>query len=219
FLSRDPNGNRISAAPFETLLLALPYHGAVLITSAALLLGLWKVAPPLRRGVTAVGIVLAIVAIVVGQIDLGMQWFIGHRFSPAAADTYLGATVFSSEILGPLAYHPVYLTIGLLLILGPLVPIGRSVVSAGRGQRLRPPEWRMVGGLFAVALLCRIPLQLAHSHQRDVLRPPELLFLYHALYPKDVPAPADEAKAIAELRTLVDPFGSSRWLDAQLPLV
>lgn len=37
FTSRDPSGNRISAAPLETLLLAVPYHGAV-ITSAALLL-------------------------------------------------------------------------------------------------------------------------------------------------------------------------------------
>ena len=42
FTSRDPRGNRISAAPLETLLLAVPYHGAVLITSAALLLSVIK---------------------------------------------------------------------------------------------------------------------------------------------------------------------------------
>jgi hypothetical protein len=106
FTSRDPNGNRISAAPFESLLLALPYHGAVLLTSTAVLFGLWRLLPKLRIGVTAAGIALAILAIGLGQVDLAMQWFIGLRFSPAVADTYLGPAVFSTEILSPLRFHP-----------------------------------------------------------------------------------------------------------------
>jgi hypothetical protein len=219
FTSRDPNGNRISAAPFETLLLALPYHGAVLITSAAVLLALWKLLPPLRPGVTAAAVVLAPVAIAVGQVDLALQWFVGLRFTPMAADTYVGASVVSTEVLSPLLFHPAYFAVGLLLIFGPLVVLGRSVVGALRGVPLRPPEWWMVGALFGVAALCRIPLALAHGHQLDVTRPPELLFVYHAINPKDVPAPADEVAAIADLRALVDPTGTSRWLDPALPVV
>jgi hypothetical protein len=219
FTSRDPNGNRISAAPFESLLLALPYHGAVLITSAAVLLAVWKLLPRLRAGVTATGVVLAAAAIVLGQVDLAMQWFIGQRFSPTAADTYLGANVVSTEVLSPLFFHPAYLTVGLLLMVVPLVVVGWSVLSERRGAPLRAPQWWMVAALFGVAALCRIPLALAHSHQRDVTRPPELLFLYHAINPREVPAPADAAGAIAELRALVDPTGTARWLDPELPLV
>ena len=70
-----------------------------------------------------------------------------------------------------------------------------------------------------LAALCRIPLALAYGHQRDVHRPPELLFAYHWLRPSEVPTPADESRAVAQLRAAVDPAGGSRWLDPALPLV
>lgn len=219
FCANDPNGNAIAASPFNSLLVALPYHGAVLLTTAAVLLLLWKIFPRGRTGVTALGIVIALGAIVLGQVDLGMQWFIGQRFSPMVAGTYVGGDLFSSDLYAPVLFHPVYFATGLLLMLGPWVLIARNLLAMRRGATVREPGWRLIAALFALALLCRIPIQLAYGHQREVLRPPELVFAYHWLYPSEVPTPADEAKAVAQLRAAIDPAGTSRWLDPQLPVL
>lgn len=219
YTSRDPNGNPISASPFETLVIAVPYHVGVLLAGGTLLLLAWKLLPRGRWAVTAAGVVVAELVVIVGQIDLAMQWFIGQRFSPNAAGTYVGGGVLSTEVLGPLFFHPAYLGVGLALVLGPLLPIGWSMVRARRAAAVRAPTWRLVGTLSGLAALCGIPICLAYGHQRDVLRPPELMFAHRWLLPSDVPAPADTAAAIAELRAQIDPGGTQRWLDPELPVV
>lgn len=138
FTSRDPNGNPVSASPFESLLIAIPYHGWILLTTAGVLLLLWTLLPRLRPAVTAVGIVVALAGIVLGQVDLGMQWFIGQRFSPVAASTYVGGSLLSSDWLAPLRFHPGYLATGLALMLAPWALIGWSLWAARPGACARP---------------------------------------------------------------------------------
>jgi arylsulfatase A-like enzyme len=218
YTSHDPNGNPISASPFETLVIALPYHGAVLLTGTAILLGLWKLLPRARWPVTAVGLVLAPLVVVVGQIDLGMQWFIGQRFSPSAASTYVGASVLSSDVLGPLLFHRTYLMLGVALMVAPIAAIAWSVAGARRAV-LHEPGWRLIGGVSGLAALSTLPIWLAYGHQLDVLRPPELMYTHRLFLQKDVPAPADSVAAIAELRAQIDPTGTQTWIDPALPAV
>ena len=218
YTSHDPNGNPISDSPFETLVVALPYHGAVLLTGSALLLALWKLLPRARWPISVVGVVLAPLVVVLGQVDLAMQWFIGQRFTPSTADTYVGGSVLSSEVLGPLLFHRSYFVIGLALMLVPVVAIAWSLTRA-RGAVVHEPGWRMIGGTAGLALVTYVPIYLAYGHQRDVLRPPELLFTHRMFVQKDVPAPADSAAAIAELRAQIDPVGTARWVDPALPAV
>jgi membrane-anchored protein YejM (alkaline phosphatase superfamily) len=219
FLANDPNGNAITASPLNTLIVALPYHGAVLLTAMGLLLLLWKLLPKGRTVITTIGVIIALGGAILGQVDLGMQWFIGQRFSPMVAGTYVGGDLLSSDLYAPVLFHPVYFALGVALMLAPWIWIGRSVLAQRRGQLTREPSWRLVVCLLLIAAACRIPLQLAYGHQREVLRPPELLFAYHWLYPTEVPTPANEVQALAQLRAAVDPTGSSRWLDPQFPLV
>ena len=219
FCAADQNGNAISASPLNSLIVALPYHGAVVLTTSGILLLLWKLIPQVRPVLTVTGVLLALGGIVLGQVDLGLQWFIGQRFTPMIAGTYVGGHMAASEIYSPLLFHPVYLTSAFLLMGVPWLLVGRSVLAARRNLGWREPGWRLIGGLLVLAALCRIPIQLAHGHQREVLRPPELVFAYHWLYPSEVPAPADEAQAVARLRAALDPAGTSRWLDPHLPLL
>ncbi len=219
FESNDPNGNALYASPANALIIALPYHGAVLLTTAAVLLALWKLLPPLRPAVTGLGIVVALTTIVIGQVDLAMQWFVGQRFVPTVAGTYIGGSMISSDLYAPLLFHPVYFAIGLALILVPAAVIGRSVILARRAKVVRRPNWLWVAGLLVLAVSCRAPIRWAYDHQRDFMRPPELVFAYHWLRPTTVAPPSDEAAAVAQLRAAVDPTGTSEWLDPKLPLL
>lgn len=219
FMSSDPNGNAISASPGQSLLIAVPYHGAFVLTTVWLLLAAWKLFRPLRAVITVLGIGLCLALIVVGQVDLGMQWFIGQRFSPMIFGTYVGGRVFSSDLYAPVLHHPGYFATGLVLMFGPWLALAVNFLRRRRAPAVREPSWKLLAGLAVLALLSRIPIQLAHGHQRDVARPPELLFAYHWLQPTSTPPVQDEARAVAELRQLVDPRGTSTWLDPQLPLV
>ncbi len=219
FMSRDPNGNALSSSPGQSLLIALPYHGAFVLSVVGILLGLWKLLPSLRTALTAVGVPLCLALIVVGQVDLGMQWFIGQRFSPMIFRTYVGGNLLSSDLYQPVLHHLGYFITALLLMVGPILLLGLNFLRGRRGARSREATWSGLATIAALALLCRIPIQLAHGHQRDVLRPSELLFAYHWLYPSETPPLGDEARAIAELRRLVDPRDQSVWLDPDLPLV
>lgn len=219
FCANDQNGNAVTASPLNSLIIALPYHGAVLVTAAVILLLLWKLLPPVRPLVTGVGLLLALGSSLLGPVDLGLQWFIGQRFTPMVAGTYVGGHMFASEIYAPVLHHSWYLAGALLLMFGPWLLVGRSLRAGWRGAGWSEPGWRLLAGLGLLLALCQIPLRLAYAHQRDVLRPPELLFTYHWLYSSDVPALADEAQAVAQLRAAVDPAGTSRWLDPHLPLV
>ena len=218
FMAHDPNGNPISASPGQSLLIAIPYHGAFVLSTVLILLTAWKLLRPARPLITGLGIALCLGLIMVGQIDLGMQWFIGQRFSPMVFGTYVGGDILSSDLYAPVLHHPVYFATGLALMFGPWAALAVNFVRR-RGATGREPGWRLLAGLAGLALLCRIPIQLAYGHQRDVLRPPELLFAYHWMYPSETPPLADEPRAVAELRQLVDPRGTSTWLDAQRPLV
>jgi hypothetical protein len=219
FCINDPNGNAIAASPFNSLLIALPYHGVVLFTTIAVLLTLWKLIPPARAVVTAIGIGFTLAALVLGEIDLGMQWFIGQRFSPMVAGTYVGRDLFSSDLYAPVLFQPLYFGFALLLMFGPWAWVGRSVVAVRRRDPVRQPSWPLIAALYGFAALCQIPVTLAYGHQREVFRPPELLFAYHWLHPSEVPVPADEAKAVAQLREAIDPSASSHWLDPRYPIV
>lgn len=220
FFANDPNGNAITASPLNTLIVALPYHGAVLLTTTGVLLLLWKLLPKARPVITTIGMLLALAGAVLGQVDLGMQWFIGQRFSPMVAGTYVGGDLLSSDLYAPVLFHPVYFAIGVALMTAPWIFIGRSLLAQRRGQAMREPSWRLIAGVMILAALCQIPIRLAYGHQREVLRPPELLFAYHWLYPTEVPTPTDETQAVAQLRAAIDPTGTAHWLnDAQLPLV
>jgi arylsulfatase A-like enzyme len=219
FCSRDPNGNAIAASPANSLLIALPYHGAVVLTVVAALLLLWKIARPARAIITIAGIALCLAMIILGQIDLGMQWFIGQRFSPMVFDTYIGGHLFSSDLYAPVLFHPVYLAFALTLMLGPGLALAWNRRRLRHGTSAIAPGWKSIAALFALAALCRIPIQLAYGHQLDVFRPPELLFAYHWLHPSEVPVPPDEPHAFAQLRATIDPTETSRWLDPQFPVV
>ncbi len=217
--SNDPNGNVINASPAQGMLIALPYHGMALLTTAGVLLALWKLVPFARPVITVVGIVVALGTIMLGQVDLAMQWFIGQHFVPMVAGTYVGTSVLSSDVYEPLLYHPIYLATGLLLMFVPWLLVGRSLLHLRQPETVRPPGWGLIAGLLALAVLCRIPVTLAYGHQLDVMRPPELAFVDHWFFPSPTPAPSNEERAIAQLRAAIDPSGTSRWLDPQLPLV
>ena len=220
FQSRDPNGNAISASPAQSLLIAIPYHGAFVLGTVFVLLGAWKLLRPLRPVVTALGVPLCLALVIVGQVDLGMQWFIGQRFSPMIFGTYVGGDFLSSDLYAPVLFHPVYFATGLALMFTPWFFIGRSLLAQRRGQEMREPGWPLIAGILILAAACQIPIRLAYGHQREVARPPELLFAYHWLYPTEVPTPVNEALAVAHLRAAIDPAGTARWLnDSQLPLV
>lgn len=219
FTATDPNGNAISASPGQSLLIALPYHGAFVLSTVLALLVCWKLLRPLRPVITVLGIVLCLASIVVGQVDFGMHWFIGQRFSPMIFGTYVGSSVFSSDLYAPVLHQPAYFGLGLLLMFGPWIALAVNFVRRRNGAAVREPGWGLLVALAALALLCRIPISLAHGHQRDVLRPPELLFAYHWIYPSQTPPVTDETRAVTELRQLVDPRGQSEWLNAEFPLV
>ena len=101
FLSRDPNGNPVSASPLQSLVVTVPYHGAFVLSLVTALLGLWLLAPPLRRVVTPLGVALCLAAVLVGQVDLGLQWFIGQRLSPDVLTTYGGSAFLNSDVYAP----------------------------------------------------------------------------------------------------------------------
>lgn len=219
FFSRDAHGNLIAASPLNALIVALPYHGTVVLGTVGVLLLLWKILPPLRPVVTGIGVILCLAGIVLGQVDFGMQWFIGQRFSPMIFGTYVGANVLSTDLVGPVLFHPVYLAVALALMFGPPLLLALNYARQRRGATIRPPRWWLIIGLIVTAELCRIPVWMAHGHQRDVMRPPELLFAYHWLYPSETPAPADEERAVRQLRNALETAGPAEWLDPQLPLV
>jgi arylsulfatase A-like enzyme len=216
FFSDDPNGNPIAASPANILLVALPYNGAVVFWAAAALFLLWKLAGPLRPAVTAVGVAFCAASIVLGQVDFAMQWFIGHRLSPSTLQTYSPADLLSPEVLGPLRFHPGYLAAALVLILLPEAVLLRGVLDWR--SRSAGPGWPLVAASFGLACLCLIPIRIAYGHQRDVLRPPELLFVNHWLVPNNTPQFSDERAAMAQLRRAADVSGDSRWIDPRYPL-
>lgn len=219
YFSADANGNAIAASPLNSLIVAGPYHGAFIFSLCGLLLLLWKLLPPLRAGVTMLGVVLSLSCIVVGQIDFGLQWFIGQRFSPMIGGTYLGRNLFSSDLYAPVLHHPWYLVLALCVMFMPVAVVARSLQARWRAQPIEPPAWRTITGLLVLACLCFIPVHLAYGHQRDVLRPPELIFAYHWLFSSEVPAPKDEAAAFAQLRATIDPSGKSVWRTDRYPAV
>ena len=219
FTSQDPNGNVLSASPAQSLLIALPYHGAFVLTTVLVLLVAWKCLRPARAVITGLGVPLCLLLIITGQVDLGMQWFIGQRFSPMIFATYGSGSLRASEVYAPVLHYPAYFGTAVLLMFGPWLVLAANHARRQRGTAVRTPRWGLLGGLAVLALLCKIPIALAHGHQRDVMRPPELLWAYHWLYPSETPPLTDEPRAIAELRGLVDPRGVSTWLDPQRPLV
>lgn len=218
FTSRDPTGNLISSSPGQSLLIALPYHGEVVVGAILLVLLGWRAVPPLRPALTVIGTTLFLVMVVIGQLDLGMQWFVGQRFSPMVFDTYVGESLLSDDLLAPLLHEPRYVATGLLLILGPWAAVGVAVVN-GRGRDRPGPSWKLMLSLGVLLLLFRVPIGMAHGHQLDVARPPELLWANNWLIPNNTPIPNDEGGAVATMRRLVDPAGRSSWLSAELPLV
>lgn len=219
FFARDPHGNAISSSPLASLMIALPYHGAVVLGSVVSAWALWRLLPKVRAVITVAAIGLWLVAIMIGQIDLGMQWFIGQRFSPMVFDTYVGRHLLSNDLYEPVLFYPGYLGVALLLMLGPWVVLAVNLLRRTAGAAVREPGWKLIAGLAVLTLLCRIPIQLAYGHQRDVLRPPELLFANHWLNPSETPVPVDEPKAIAALRAAADPTGGGAWLDESYPLM
>lgn len=218
FTSRDPTGNVISSSPGHSLLIAMPYHGEVVVGAILLLLLGWRVVPPIRPALTVIGTTLFLVMVVIGQLDLGMQWFVGQQFSPMVFDTYVGKSLLSDDLLAPLLHQPRYVATSLLLILGPWAAVGVAVVT-GRGRKRPGPSWTLILPLGVLLLLFRIPIGMAHGHQLDVARPPELLWANHWLIPNNTPIPDDEDAAVATMRRLVDPFGRSSWVSSELPLV
>lgn len=219
FLSRDPNGNPVSASPLQSLVVTVPYHGAFVLSLIAALLGLWLLAPPLRRLVTPLGVALCLAAVLVGQVDLGLQWFIGQRLSPDVLATYGGSAFLNSDVYAPLLHHRGYFGVGMLLMFGPWALLAWNAARVRGGAPEHRPNWWMVAALGALALLCRVPLGLAHGHQRDVARPPELLWVHHWRGGWRTPPVTDEALAVSELRAVVDPRGTAEWQDPRYPLV
>ena len=219
FFGHDPHGNAIAASPLASLMIALPYHGAVVLGSVVVAWTLWLLLPRFRNVITVASIVLWLAAIVLGQIDLGMQWFIGQRFSPMVFETYVGRHVLSNDLYEPVLFYPRYLAVALLLMFAPWVVLALNLLRRRADVVVRAPGWKLIATLAVLTALCRIPLQLAHGHQLDVLRPPELLFAHHWLSPGKTLSVVDEPRALAALRSAADPTGSAKWLDSQLPLV
>ena len=211
FFSRDPDGNVIAASPLASLMIALPYHGVAVLGLVAGFWLAWKVAWPIRPLITLLGITVFWVEIVAGQIDLGLQWFIGQRFSPMILETYVGRHVLSNDLYEPVLFHPWYFGAAMLLMFGPLVVVAWNFFGRRRIAGLREPSWLAIALVAGGAMLCRIPVHLAYGHQRDVLRPPELLFVNHWLYPSPTPPVVDEARAFANLRAMAESAPSSWW--------
>lgn len=217
YFGHDTEGHALTNAPLNILLVALPYHLNALLLLGGLLLVLWKFSGRARPFVTAAGMLVFAMALLIGQADFGLQRFLGSRLTPGVLETYLSPALFSPELYGPVLFDPVYLVIALALI---FIPWILMLVVAWRTRGGAPAlRWRTLAIVFIAAALCRIPVIIAYGHQRDALQPTE--YLYYDLLRHGDPTPTlpDEKAAIARLRAALDPAGVATWPNEAFPLV
>jgi arylsulfatase A-like enzyme len=214
---RDPAGHANVAAPINALVLALPYHVAVLAGLAAAAMLLWGILKPLRGAVTAGTVALFGVIVLMGQVDFGLLRQIGSGLTPSAIRTYAGAGLWDSAFLQPVMFEPAYTIPSLALIAA-----AWAAMAAGTIRFLRrggaSPSPRTFAAFAAVSAVLGLVVA-AVGPKAAIVRPPEMSSLIALAGLDQTARPADEDAAIASLRAAVSEGRSPEWLDARYPLV
>jgi hypothetical protein len=217
YFGRDPAGHANSAAPVRALLLALPYHAAVLAGLAAALILLWLVLKPLRVVVTIASVGLFGTTVLMGQIDFEMLRQLGAGLTPSVIRTYAGATLWDSVFLQPVLFEPGYTIPSLALIVASWVAM--IAVAVRHTPRWLAAPTAGVAGVFAgVSALLAVAV-LAAGPRASSVRPPEMSSLIALAGLNRLAPPADETAAITSLRAAISGGRQADWLDERYPLV
>jgi arylsulfatase A-like enzyme len=213
----DPAGHANVAAPLDALVVALPYHLAVLAALAAAALLLWLVARPLRGGVTVAAIVLFAVTVLMGQIDFDMLRQTGSGLTLSAIRTYAGARLWDSAFLQPVLFEPGYTIPSLALIAGSWLAMAAGMLRAVR-RRAAAPTVATCALFAAVAGVLALRVS-AVGPKAAIIRPPEMSSLIALAGFDQTAPPADEAAAMVSLRAAISGRREAAWLDEAYPLV
>jgi hypothetical protein len=214
---RDPAGHANVAAPINALVLALPYHLAVLAGLAAAAILLWGILKPLRGAVTAATVTLFGVIVLMGQIDFGLLRQMGSGLTPSAIRTYAGAGLWDSAFLQPVMFEPAYTVPSLALIAAAWAAMAAGTIRYLRGRQAAPSPRTFAA--FAAASVVLGLVVAAVGPKAAIVRPPEMSSLIALAGLDQTAPPADEDAAIASLRAAVSEGRSPEWLDARYPLV
>lgn len=215
----DPVGRPISAAPLNTLWIALLYHAAVLTALGASLAAVHRQAGRARALVARLAALILGATMLAGQVDLALLRYLGQNLTPSIVRTYVGSAMLTPELWQPVAQDWPYVAraAGLVAAGWAFLLVGvRTRLAAGQ-PATGGTSWRTIAAL-AAAVLGAVPVLSFVGGQRQFVKPPEVALLA-ALTGESTPTPADEARARIALQRFLDPAGTTVWLDPQFPLV
>ena len=215
YFGGDLNGRPLVAMPRGSFIIALAYHGAVLLTLVVAWLLAWLLLPRWRRAVVWLAVPGFGLPLLLGQVDFEMIRLVGRQFSPSVLNTY-GSTAVTFEVLLPLRADLAHTIGSLALILGGWLWLALVAWRAGRAPAVTGRSWLWMV-LLPGAILCMalIPAD-SPPISRVTFQPPEITFLEAWSGANATRPPADP---IALVRRVLMPAEDRAWTGDKFPLV